>query len=134
MKVTPYVAPVTQCYACYRYGHTKAQCKSKTEICRRCGKTHDKSDTECSMRCVNCGGEDHEPTSRQCSERIRQQVIKQLMAYENLTYFDANEKIPKKNENEYLYDQRNFPALPNRSQENRNNGNHRSTTNSELSH
>lgn len=121
-RVTPYVAPVTQCYSCYRYGHTKMQCKAKKGICRTCGGTHentlDNTNTECELRCVNCGKDDHDPTHKQCPERIRQQVIKQLMAYENLTYYDANERLPKNNDTNYEYDPRNFPTLPNRTQEN----------------
>ncbi|EFN65848.1 hypothetical protein EAG_02389, partial [Camponotus floridanus] len=63
LRVKPYVEAVKQCFNCYKYGHTKNKCKSKTK-CPICGKD---AHGECNNapQCVNCGGR-HKSNYREC--------------------------------------------------------------------
>lgn len=96
--VNLYVGPVIQCYNCLRYGHTKVNCNSPKESskCRNCGEKHDES--ECpntsNPKCFFCHG-DHAATDRKCPEYSRQKQINNLIALENISYFEAMKLVPK---------------------------------------
>ncbi|XP_024872179.1 uncharacterized protein LOC112454816 [Temnothorax curvispinosus] len=63
LRVRRYVPQVRQCFNCFRFGHTKLNCKSETR-CIICGdKAHGQCDRE--QRCYNCGG-CHKSTFRGC--------------------------------------------------------------------
>lgn len=113
-KVTPYYFSVTQCFGCYRFGHTQKNCRGKKK-CRTCGENmEDNSHEKCSnkVKCVNCN-ENHSSTDKQCEERMRQETIKRVMVDENISFFEANEKFPKiSNRFEMLEHLGDFPELP----------------------
>ncbi|KAL6268174.1 hypothetical protein P5V15_001273 [Pogonomyrmex californicus] len=88
LRVRPYVAPVMQCYKCFRFRHRKVHCKSE-ERCINCGeKAHGHCDKP--TKCRNCG-EDHKSTDRKCDVCERNQRIKKVMAYNNASYREALE-------------------------------------------
>ncbi|KAK7034822.1 hypothetical protein R3P38DRAFT_2911685, partial [Favolaschia claudopus] len=63
---------ISQCWGCYKYGHTKARCNVKTPSCAVCAKpVGDHSPTTpCSgpVACLNCGGK-HRADSYSCPKR-----------------------------------------------------------------
>lgn len=38
MRVSPYAAPVRRCTKCQRFGHGASQCRSRQQLCPRCGR------------------------------------------------------------------------------------------------
>lgn len=96
--VTLYVGPVIQCYNCLRYGHTKVNCSNPVDSkrCRNCASNHNEG--ECpdpnNPKCVFCSGK-HASTDRNCPEFLRQKKINNLIAVENISYFEAVKLIPK---------------------------------------
>lgn len=75
--VEPYTPPVRRCTKCQRLSHLKQQCKSKVQICPRCGsKGHDGATCTKAKHCVNCKGE-HSAAYLGCPEmRLRLQANK----------------------------------------------------------
>lgn len=120
MPVESYVLPVIQCQHCFLYGHTKKNCNG-SEKCRTCSKPLKKHiDGDCKIRCLHCFSEEHISTSKQCPEFERQKLIRQIMSFENLSFFDANTRIPKptKNEQRYIFNPEQYPRLPKDQSEN----------------
>lgn len=92
LEVRTYILPVVRCTKCLRFGHNAKACKG-TERCRNCGgEPH--PDRVCDTKCIHCG-ENHNALFPECRELKRQQNIKQLMAFENITFFEAAKKIPR---------------------------------------
>ncbi|KOB70054.1 reverse transcriptase, partial [Operophtera brumata] len=80
LPVEIYQLPTIQCQNCCRFGHVKAQCRSKPR-CYKCTKDHtgegcDK--TEAQAFCLHCNG-NHFANSRSCPELERQRSIKAFM-------------------------------------------------------
>lgn len=112
-----YIPPVTQCFSCLLYGHTRKNCKGKEKCFNCAGTKHDLEETgdfTCTSKCHFCR-ENHKSTNKNCPEYKRQQNIKKLMAFENIPFFDAEKKCPKTyiQREEYIYDPRTFPKLRN---------------------
>uniref|UniRef100_A0AAR5PUQ2 Pre-C2HC domain-containing protein n=1 Tax=Dendroctonus ponderosae TaxID=77166 RepID=A0AAR5PUQ2_DENPD len=123
-NVLPYVAPVTQCFNCLLYGHTQKLCKNKKKKCFNCGEedTHSNTTNEqsitysCMTKCIHCKSREHRSSSKTCPEFNRQRDIKRLIAYENITFFDANRLCPKPlSTEEHILHPQDFPNLPFRS-------------------
>lgn len=96
LRVELYQYPTIQCHTCCRYGHTKAQCRSKPR-CFRCCKEHsgDECDvSESNASCLHCSGK-HFATSKCCPELERQKSIKSVMAQNNISYEEAACQFPK---------------------------------------
>ncbi|XP_050294852.1 uncharacterized protein LOC126735025 [Anthonomus grandis grandis] len=114
--ISIYISPVTQCFRCLRYGHTRTNCKGK-ERCFTCGEEK-KSDLEehpsCETKCFYCKGP-HKSTDKSCPEYTRQKNIKELMAFENIPFFDASEIVKKTylTRNEFVYHPSDFPNIKN---------------------
>lgn len=123
--VVPYIPPVTQCYACLLYGHTKKLCKGKPK-CFICTDSDHQSApgvaSSCIKKCYHCKSGEHTSTSKQCPEYQRQTQIKKLMVFENISYQEANNKCPKQytNERDFQYNPMEHPPLPSRQQETNN--------------
>ena len=134
--VIPYISPVTQCFNCLRFGHTKKLCKSKKK-CFNCGdsESHDIINEpgtsnvhfSCQIKCIHCGSLEHKSNFKKCPEYLRQKNIKQLMAYENLTYFDASQRCKKiysmdnrHDSNNFILHPSDFPTMHNNKQNPRN--------------
>lgn len=96
IPVEIYQFPTIQCNSCCRFGHTKAQCRSKPR-CFRCGQEHTGdgcvvSETEAS--CLHCSGK-HFATSKNCPELARQKSIKSVMATNAVSYEEAASQFPR---------------------------------------
>ncbi len=69
------------CNKCNTPGHVKKNCKSSTELCKRCGKDrNDGADHKvCCIKCHHCDG-DHEATNFKCVfiSKFRQELMQQL--------------------------------------------------------
>ncbi|CAH1108065.1 unnamed protein product [Psylliodes chrysocephalus] len=100
-----------QCHNCLLYGHRINQCRGKAK-CIKCGKSHE-SDVTCSRYCIYCKSTEHSSNEFNCPEYNRQKEIKQLMSFWNISYFEANQQIPKNRENP-IPNINDLPALPNR--------------------
>lgn len=121
--VLPYVSRVTQCFKCQFFGHTEVQCKGKRR-CVNCSEIHD-DDQEYSnckkIKCFHCKSFSHIAKDKNCPEYIRQKNIKEKMAFDNLSFFDAALFFPKpdylnKNgDNVVLFRGNDFPSLGNNS-------------------
>lgn len=117
IKVEVYVSPVTQCYSCLLYGHTKVNCKSKIK-CFNCasklmeGEKHldNENKFNCESKCHHCQG-NHRSNYKKCPEYLRQTDIKKFMAYENVTFYDANQTLGKNyvRHEDFTYNPRDFP-------------------------
>lgn len=102
-KVHAYIAPLLQCYKCFKFNHGAKICKS-TQRCSLCtGEHHYKECDTNTIKCINCSGA-HLAISRECP-------IKQLKIQERnnkTTYANAlNSTSPNLLRN-YNHD---FPAL-----------------------
>lgn len=89
--VSIYIPPVTQCFACLLFGHTSNQCRGKQK-CRNCGelKGEEESHEQCHIKCFFCNSTEHKSTSKTCPEYTRQVAIRRVMAFDNLSFYDAN--------------------------------------------
>jgi galactitol-specific phosphotransferase system IIB component len=93
LPVEKYIFPTVQCFQCCRFGHTKTVCRSLPR-CFKCTESH--LGENCSSfisKCVNCQGS-HTAINTQCPEFLRQKRIKNCMAMENISYFEAARSTP----------------------------------------
>lgn len=105
-EVERYVPPVIQCFRCFRYGHTKDQCRG-SKLCKKCGQGHDEDVCqEISEYCIYCQNTDHSSTSKRCPQHEKQKKIKVTMADYNLTFKEAEKVV-------------NFPSFSNAVRKNR---------------
>lgn len=96
LPVDLYIYPTIQCYHCCRYGHVKAQCRSKP-TCYKCGQGHTGDNCKVDddfLSCCWCDGQ-HFATSRKCPEYERQVRIKETMAKSCISYPEANKLHPR---------------------------------------
>lgn len=96
LPVEAYQYPTIQCLNCCRFGHIKAQCRSKPR-CFKCAQPHtgDSCDVlESGSTCLYCSGQ-HFASSKICPEQGRQRSIKLLMSQEGISYEDASNQCPK---------------------------------------
>ena len=98
-----------QCYICLKYGHIAKYCKTKQQVCARCGDNH-RIDA-CTVasdagKCCNCKG-NHLATSNDCSH-YREQETKMLnMINQYCTTSKQTTLAPAP------YNTTEFPSLPN---------------------
>ncbi|CAF2924253.1 unnamed protein product [Rotaria sp. Silwood2] len=96
-----------QCYLCLQYNHVAKYCKTKQQICARCGDNHQMD--QCTavsdlLKCYNCKG-NHLATSNVCSKYIEQEKRMQSMVNQYTTSYKA--ALPPA-----LNDLKEFPSLP----------------------
>ncbi|XP_039305607.1 uncharacterized protein LOC113004804 isoform X3 [Solenopsis invicta] len=92
-----------------RFGHFKHQCKNEAR-CIVCG---DNMHGDCNKpeACRNCEGA-HRSTKRSCPVALRNKEIKTIMAYNNVTFFEAERllKLSFANQNMTNYDRYTNPS------------------------
>ncbi|KAJ8919750.1 hypothetical protein NQ315_006279 [Exocentrus adspersus] len=111
MRVEPYIMPVVMCFNCLRYGHTKNQCRGKTR-CMNCSTIHEMP-CQNAIKCFHCEG-GHISINKNCPEYQRQRRIKEIMSLDNISYYDAQNLVPKSSNVAYnppLFKSSEFPAL-----------------------
>lgn len=77
-----------QCYICLKYNHVAKYCKTKQQVCARCGENHRVDQCNAAtdvLKCCNCKG-NHAATSHECAnfrehEKRMQNLIKQYSTY-----------------------------------------------------
>lgn len=77
-----------RCHRCWRLGHTRANCHSKSQACQKCGVSHDQS-INCHTRCVNCGCRDHEADSITCPAYIESKNVLRMAITEKISVKEA---------------------------------------------
>lgn len=92
----PFMPPLIQCYRCLRYNHTTNQCKGK-RVCKTCGSKDEPHECSLTESCINCKGA-HKADSVECPEKKRQKTIKEMMAFQNLSFMEAMAMLPRYNE------------------------------------
>lgn len=97
IPVEIYEQRVILCYNCFRYGHLHKQCKSNTR-CLKCKGNHSKDmcRNDTGPTCFYCEGDHYTTEMTKCPEFTRQKSIKKLMSEQQLSYAEANNKIPRK--------------------------------------
>lgn len=91
LPVEIYKFPTIQCFNCCRFGHSKPVCRSPPR-CLHCGEDHPFDNCQNSSNdpiCIHCKG-NHTAVSLACPELTRQKNIKQAMASDNISYFQAS--------------------------------------------
>lgn len=115
-KVKPDVPKVVQCYNYMRFGHIRKYCKQQNLTCINCGTQHAVSrERPCTYptKCFHCHSDKHIGTSSDCPEYLRNQLVKESMFYNNLTFSEANVLFPQTQSHYCLAEKQNeFPQLP----------------------
>lgn len=93
-EVIPYRARPLQCYKCYKYGHIAAACTTESQLCHRCGKSHDGM-CEGAPYCVNCEG-DHASNAADCPVKERETEIIRYKLEHNTTFREAKGAVHAK--------------------------------------
>ncbi|CAF0819288.1 unnamed protein product [Adineta ricciae] len=98
-----------QCYICLQYNHVAKYCKTKQQVCAKCGENH-KSD-QCSVandaaKCHNCKG-NHLATSDDCPVFKDQEKRMLNLVNQYATAIKPTTMVPA------LHDINHFPPLPN---------------------
>lgn len=97
-----------QCFLCLKFNHVAKYCRTKEQICAKCGENHRKDQctvTDDQIKCVNCKGK-HEATSQDCTfyqdqEKKMKQQVERFSSSQRSTnttpVFDVNEfpHLPK---------------------------------------
>lgn len=95
-NVESYSFPVTQCSACWKFGHIARFCPTKKMICPKCAEQHENCETT-SYRCVNCKG-NHMSLDKSCPLYLKEKRIRSLMTKLNCPYKKALSEYLKENE------------------------------------
>jgi hypothetical protein len=101
-----------QCYICLKYNHVAKYCKTKQQICARCGDNHHMDHCTAAsdlLKCSNCQGK-HLATSNDCS--LHKEQEKRMLNLIN-QYTSACKPAPTA---PALHNMNDFPLLPNLSQ------------------
>lgn len=87
--VEKFVFPVTQCSACWKFGHIRKFCSLNKVFCPKCGGEHNNCETE-EFRCINCKGP-HMALNKTCPFFIKEKEIRRIMSEKDMTYKKALE-------------------------------------------
>ncbi|XP_075988714.1 uncharacterized protein LOC142984784 [Anticarsia gemmatalis] len=91
--VEKYVFPVTQCSACWKFGHIKKYCSSSKIVCPKCGLDHVNCDIAV-FKCPNCKGS-HMALDKCCPRFVQEKKIRFIMSDQSVTYKKAFEMYLK---------------------------------------
>ena len=87
--VHPYVPPVRRCTKCNRLGHLKAQCRSRVQVCPRCGgQDHCSNSCPNQPKCINCRGP-HSAAFQGCPEQKLRLVANRIRSGTFIPYSEA---------------------------------------------
>lgn len=98
-----------QCYICLKYNHIAKYCKTKQQICSKCGENHRADQcnvSEDKVKCCNCNG-NHIATSIDCSSYQEQEkrVKKLINQYASANHNNATQPP-------LIHSNNDFPPLP----------------------
>lgn len=111
--IEPYVSKPMQCYNCFKFGHTSKTCRGK-KLCSMCGELSHQEEacsnpTPC---CANCKG-NHKSFDSSCPIHKDYTRINIVMAYDNISFFEAKKLVLKENIQPPRKSKENFPGLRN---------------------
>ncbi|CAF4128989.1 unnamed protein product, partial [Rotaria sordida] len=98
-----------QCYICLKYNHVAKYCKTKQQICARCGENHRIDQCTAAshaLKCCNCKGS-HLATSIECATFKEQAKRIQNLVYQYSSTSKPITTAPA------IHDLNEFPSLPN---------------------
>lgn len=106
-----------QCYICLKYNHVAKYCRTKQQVCARCGDNHRMD--QCTVandavKCSNCKG-NHLANSKDCSQFKEQEKRMLNLINQYSTTSKPTTSVPA------LHDLNQFPSLPNPFQTQQNN-------------
>ena len=111
--VEVYIPKAKLCTNCFRHGHTKSICKSKSR-CIQCGDTsHQISDCKVEtdkITCINCG-ENHLPTNKICKNSQIEQKIITMATRKNISIQEAKNEYKDIISNRKRFRFSDFPEL-----------------------
>ena len=104
-RVEPFVQRVRQCTGCWRYGHSKNFCKTKSIVCLHCSRDHEfnQEESDCAnlpAKCINCDME-HKANDRSCSKYISLNEINTAAAYQGISIQQARDTLRADSFNTY---------------------------------
>lgn len=111
--VDVFIFPLKYCLRCLRYGHRVKACKSGQTRCYVCANPEHEGNTCTSLdvRCFHCAGS-HKAFDVNCKERFRQDNINKSMAYNKLTFSEAEKRYPRQTQTEIrLQSNEDFPPI-----------------------
>lgn len=90
-EVEKYIFPVTQCFGCWKFGHTIKFCPVKKILCPKCGSVnHANCDKE--FKCLNCKGL-HFVLDKCCPMYLKEKEIRCIMSNKNMSYKSALQAV-----------------------------------------
>lgn len=107
----PYAPSPMRCKKCQKIGHTKNQCRSKTEHCRTCCQP-DHATCDGTPFCINCG-ESHPPSSDECPHFLMRKRILHVQATQRIPFREAKAIIRvnyAQNQQQYNFDSVKLPT------------------------
>ena len=90
--VRVYIPRPRRCYKCQKFGHGSTTCRSRIDICGKCGKVAHHGDCTEEACCVNCGGP-HPSFIRACPTYKREQEIIANKVKNNIPYNEAKIEV-----------------------------------------
>lgn len=102
-EIEPYMQNVTQCFKCFKFGHTLTRCKNESK-CKQCCEITSLSESHTCQKpisCFHCHGNHPSNSKKDCPEYFRQCNIKKLMMAQPLIFQEAAQSFPQKNQKSY---------------------------------
>ena len=92
IPVRPYIPKPMRCFKCQKFGHKGQKCRSRADICVRCGAKEKHTNCDKPPKCSNCMG-DHAASDRSCAEYQKNQNILKHKANYGGTFAQARETL-----------------------------------------
>jgi hypothetical protein len=98
---TWYPGPM-KCIKCMKFGHSKARCTAKVEICKICGE--EKHEERCEKKkCIHCEppNDDHQNFDGKCPVMIFEKAICRIKVDKNISFAAARKEMEQTNRKTY---------------------------------
>lgn len=94
-EVELFIPPVKKCPQCYRFGHSRKDCRANSQKCDQCNNNAHTDGEPCptaNPKCVHCLGP-HKSSARDCPEFIKQKEKHKIAAQANISYAEARSRL-----------------------------------------
>lgn len=109
--VKPYIPNPLRCLNCFRFGHTRKNCK-RERVCAHCSDLfHEPDMCKTGSRCINCKGA-HTNWNKECPQFVRELGIQTIKIQEKIPYFEAKKKYDSFPNAQHLRINTNMPPKP----------------------
>ena len=92
IEVQVFIPKPMRCFKCQRFGHQTKHCRSKTDVCARCGAHEKHQNCSATPKCPNCNG-NHEASDKSCPEYTKTAAILEHRATHGGTFASAREAL-----------------------------------------